>query len=66
MLVLPLPPHLLLRGWLATRLFQWRTGVVIAGSASPIDRELYINRKSLQCPELTANSVLICPLLLLY
>ncbi|XP_003370670.1 conserved hypothetical protein [Trichinella spiralis] len=32
MLVLPLPPHLLLRGWLATRLFQWRTGVVIAGS----------------------------------
>ncbi|KRX61967.1 hypothetical protein T09_13744 [Trichinella sp. T9] len=30
MVVLPLPPHLLLRGWLAPAL--------------PIDRELYINR----------------------
>ncbi|KRX36373.1 hypothetical protein T05_118 [Trichinella murrelli] len=44
MVVLPLPPHLLLRGWLAPGCFSGVRVFVPHISALPIDRELYINR----------------------
>ncbi|KRX34745.1 hypothetical protein T06_12839 [Trichinella sp. T6] len=44
MVVLPLPPHLLLRRWLASGCFSGVRVFVPHISALPIDRELYINR----------------------